>query len=131
MEGGGEGGGGRAGGHGREGEAGERGVVGGKVRWEGWLGALLLHLADDIGGHGRVEVDGVVTEPLRSLVALPAAALEGFPHADLGSVAVLGVVLDPVHVLHRWEGGTREHRTFSGHWCSQRHQPDDIVRPSL
>lgn len=60
---------------------------------------LLLHLADDVGGDGRVEVDGVVAETLRGFVALPTAALEGFAHPDLGPVAVLGVVLDPVHIL--------------------------------
>lgn len=63
-----------------------------------------LHLADDVSGHGRVEVDGVMPETLRRLVALPAAALEGFAHLDLGPVAVLGVILDPVHILQPLEG---------------------------
>jgi len=48
---------------------------------------------------GRVEVDGVLPEALRRLVALPTAALERLSHPDLGSVAVLGVVLDTVHIL--------------------------------
>lgn len=46
-----------------------------------------------------MEVDGVVTETLRRLVALPAPALEGFAHLDLGSMAVLGVILDSIHIL--------------------------------
>lgn len=51
-----------------------------------------------------MEVDGVVSQALRGLVALPTAALEGFPHADLRAVAVFGVVLDAVHILRRAEG---------------------------
>lgn len=46
-----------------------------------------------------MEVDGVVAETLRCFVALPTPALEGFAHPYLGSVAVLGVILDPVHIL--------------------------------
>lgn len=46
-----------------------------------------------------MEVDGVVAETLRRFVALPTPALEGFAHPYLGSVAVLGVILDPVHIL--------------------------------
>lgn len=61
--------------------------------------ALLLHLADDFRGDGRVEIDGVVAETLRRFVTLPTSALEGFAHPDLGPVAVLGVILDPVHIL--------------------------------
>lgn len=60
---------------------------------------LLLHLADDVSGDGWVEVDGVVTETLRCFVALAAAALEGLAHSYLGSVAVLGVILDPIYIL--------------------------------
>lgn len=63
-----------------------------------------LHLADDVSGDGRVEVDGVVPETLRRLVALAAPALEGFAHLDLGPVAVLSVILDPVHILQPWHG---------------------------
>lgn len=65
--------------------------------------ALALDLAQDLGGDGRVEVDGVVSQALRGLVALPAAALEGLPHADLRAVAVFGVVLDAVNILRRAE----------------------------
>ena len=68
-------------------------------RVEGVWGALALDLAQDLGGDGRVEVDGVVPQALGRLVALPAATLEGLAHADLGPVAVLGVVLDTVHIL--------------------------------
>lgn len=60
-----------------------------------------MDLAQDLGGDGRVEVDGVVSQALRGLVALAAATLEGFPHADLRAVAVLGVVLYTVHILKR------------------------------
>lgn len=60
-----------------------------------------LHLADDVSGDGRVEVDGVVPQPLRRLVALPTATLEGLPNTNLSPVAVLGVVLDPIDIL-RW-----------------------------
>lgn len=48
-----------------------------------------------------MEVDGVVSQALRSLVALATATLEGFPHTDLRAVAILGVVLDAVHILKR------------------------------
>lgn len=64
---------------------------------------LLLHLVD-VGGDWRVEVDGVVPQALGRLVALPTAALEGLADADLCPVAVLGVVLDPVHILNEGEG---------------------------
>lgn len=63
-----------------------------------------LHLADDVSGDGRVEVDGVVPEALRRLVALAAPALEGFAHLDLRPVAVLGMILDPVHILQPSQG---------------------------
>lgn len=46
-----------------------------------------------------MEVDGVVAEARRCLVTLATAALEGLAHADLGSVAILGVVLDTIHIL--------------------------------
>lgn len=46
-----------------------------------------------------MEVDGVVAETLRGFVALAAPALEGLAHSDLGSVAVLGVILDPIDIL--------------------------------
>lgn len=46
-----------------------------------------------------MEVDGVVAETLRCFVALPAPALEGFAHPYLGSMAVLGMILDPIHIL--------------------------------
>lgn len=65
--------------------------------------SLLLHLADDISRDGWVEVDGVVAETLRRFVALPAPALEGFAHPYLGSMAILGVILDPIHILQRNE----------------------------
>lgn len=61
--------------------------------------ALALNLAQDLGGDGRVEVDGVVSQALRGLVALAAATLKGFPHTDLRAVTILGVVLDAVHIL--------------------------------
>ena len=61
--------------------------------------ALLLHLADDVSRDGWVEVDGVVAETLRCFVALPTSALEGFAHPYLGSVAILGMILDPIHIL--------------------------------
>ncbi len=61
--------------------------------------SLLLHLADDVGRDGRVEVDGVVSKPLRAFVAFTTPALEGLPNADLSAVAVLGVVLDTIHIL--------------------------------
>lgn len=60
-----------------------------------------MNLAQDLSGDGWVEVDGVVSQALRGLVALAAATLEGFPHADLRTVAILGVVLDAVHILKR------------------------------
>lgn len=63
------------------------------------LASLLLHLADHVSRDGRVEVDGVVAKTLRCFVTLPAPALEGFAHLYLGSVAVLGVILDPVDIL--------------------------------
>lgn len=63
--------------------------------------ALALNLAQDLGGDGWVEVDGVVSQALRSLVALAAATLEGLPHTDLCAVAILGVVLDTIHILKR------------------------------
>lgn len=63
------------------------------------VSTLLLRFADYISRDGRVEDDGVVAEALRRLVALPTAALERLSHPDLGSVAILGVVLDTVHIL--------------------------------
>lgn len=60
---------------------------------------LALNLAQHLGGHGRVEVDGVVSQALRGLVALSTATLERFPHTNLGAVAVLGMVLDTIHIL--------------------------------
>lgn len=53
-----------------------------------------------------MEVDGVVPQALRGLVALATATLEGFPHTDLRAVAILGMVLDTIHVLKRQEEGT-------------------------
>lgn len=70
--------------------------------WKCWSSTppqLLLDLAEDVRGDGWVKVDGVVPETLRCLVTLSTAALERFAHSDLGSVAVLGMVLDAVHVL--------------------------------
>lgn len=46
-----------------------------------------------------MEVDGVVPQALRRLVALATATLEGLPHTDLRAVAVLSVVFDAVHIL--------------------------------
>lgn len=66
-----------------------------------WPRPLALNLAQDLGGDGRVEVDGVVSQALRGLVTLAAATFEGFPHTDLRAVAILGVVLDTVHILKR------------------------------
>lgn len=68
--------------------------------WGCWH-SLLLHLADDVGRDRRVEVDGVVSKPLRAFVAFSTPALEGLPNADLSAVAVLGVVLDTIHILQR------------------------------
>ena len=62
------------------------------------VSTLLLHFAD-VRRDWRVEVDGVVPEALRRLVALPTAALERLAHPDLGSVAVLRVVFDTIHIL--------------------------------
>lgn len=59
----------------------------------------LLHLADDVGRDGRVEVDGVVSKPLRAFVTFTTPALKGLTNADLSAVAVLGVVLDTIHIL--------------------------------
>lgn len=61
--------------------------------------SLRLHLPDEVSGDGGMEVDGVVAETLRRFVALPAAALKGFAHPYLGSVAVFGVILNPIHIL--------------------------------
>lgn len=72
-----------------------------------------MNLAQDFGGDRRVEVDGVVSQPLRGFVALAAATLERFPHTDLCAVAVLGVVLDAIHVLLRGGGG-EERRCYRG-----------------
>ena len=51
-----------------------------------------------------MEVDSVVSQALRGLVAFPTATLEGFPHPDLRAVAVFGMVLDAVDILRRAEG---------------------------
>ena len=48
-----------------------------------------------------MEVDGVVTQALRRLIALPTPTLEGLTHADLSTVAILSVVLYPIHILER------------------------------
>lgn len=54
-----------------------------------------------------MEVDGVVSQALRGLVALATATLKGFPHPDLRAVAILGMVLDTIHILRRQGiGGT-------------------------
>jgi len=78
--------------------------------------ALALNLAQDLGGDGRVEVDGVVSQALRGLVALAAATLKGFPHTDLRAVTILGVVLDAVHILTR-QG--REDALRKGEKCNE------------
>lgn len=67
--------------------------------WSWLTRSLLLHLADDVSGDGWVEVDGVVAETLRCFVAFPTPALEGFANPYLGSVAVLGMILDPIDIL--------------------------------
>lgn len=81
--------------------------------------ALLLHLADDVSRDGWVKVDGVVAETLRRFVALPTPALEGFAHPNLGSVAVLGMILDPVHILvslfTAWHGASERLLVASVH----------------
>lgn len=86
-----------------------------------------MNLAQDLGGDGRVEVDGVVPQALRRLVALPAATLEGLPHPDLRAVAVLGVVLDAVHILRR-----RQMRQFVNvvRTVSESHAPLPATPPS-
>jgi hypothetical protein len=48
-----------------------------------------------------VEVDGVMPEALRRLIVLPTVALERLACPDLVPVAVLRVVLDPIHILKR------------------------------
>lgn len=63
-----------------------------------------MNLAQDLGGDRWVEIDGVVSQALRGLVALTTATLEGFPHTDLCAVAVLGVVFDTVHILKKRQG---------------------------
>lgn len=60
---------------------------------------LLLHLPDNLSRHGGVEIDCVVPQALSCLVTLSAATFEGFAYTDLCSVAILGVVLDAVHIL--------------------------------
>lgn len=72
---------------------------------------LLLQLSKNICGDGRVEVDSVVAETLRRFVALPTPALERFAHPYLGSVAILGMILDSVHVL--WQD---QLKTFLESW---------------
>lgn len=72
--------------------------------WWGFLGTfvtsmLLLHLPDDLSRHGGMEIDCVVPQALSCLVTLSTATFEWFAYADLCSVAVLGVVLDTVHIL--------------------------------
>lgn len=62
-----------------------------------------MDLAQDLRGDRRVEVDGVVSQALRGLVALAAATLKRLPHPDLRAVAILGVVLDTIHILGRPE----------------------------
>lgn len=72
--------------------------------WWGYLGTfvtsmLLLHLPDDLSRHGGMEIDCVVPQALSCLVTLSTATFEWFAYADLCSVAVLGVVLDTIHIL--------------------------------
>lgn len=62
--------------------------------------ALLLHFPDNLRRDGRMKIDCVVTETLSCLVTLPAAAFEGFAHSYLCSVAVLGMVLNTIYILH-------------------------------
>lgn len=62
-----------------------------------------MNLTQDLGGDGWVEVDGVVSQALRGLVALPTATLERLPHTDLCAVAILGVVFNTIHILERRE----------------------------
>lgn len=71
-----------------------------------WPRALALNLAQDLSRDGWVKVDGVVSQALWGLVALATATLEGFPYTDLCAVAILGVVLDAVHILRRGRGDT-------------------------
>lgn len=61
--------------------------------------SLLLQLADDLCRDRRVEVDGVVSEPLRAFVAFTTPALEGLANADLSAVTILGMVFDTIHIL--------------------------------
>lgn len=63
------------------------------------FGTLLLHLTDDVSRDGGVKVDGVVSKPLRAFVAFTTPALEGLANANLSAMAVLGVVLDTIHIL--------------------------------
>lgn len=69
------------------------------VNAEEAVGTLLLHLTDDVSRDGGVKVDGVVSKPLRAFVAFPTPALEGLANANLSAMAVLGVVLNTVHIL--------------------------------
>lgn len=69
------------------------------VHADGLVGTLLLHLTDDVGRDGGMKVDGVVSEPLRAFVAFTTPALEGLANANLSAMAVLGVVLNSIHIL--------------------------------
>lgn len=60
---------------------------------------LLCHLADEVSRDRWMKVDGVVAETLRRFVALSTSALKGFTHPYLGSVAVLGMILDTINIL--------------------------------
>lgn len=85
--------------------------------WWGFLGTfvtskLLLHLPDDLSRHGGMEIDCVVPQALSCLVTLSTATFERFAYTDLCSVAVLGVVLDTVHIL--W--GRRENVSAQVGW---------------
>ena len=85
--------------------AGDWVCVAGEGKWQVVAGSTfstsLLHLEDGVSREQRVEVDGVMPEALRCLVALPTVALERLVRPDLVPVAVLCVVLDPVHILKR------------------------------
>lgn len=84
----------------------------------------LLHLADDVGRDGRVEVDGVVSKPLRAFVTFTTPALKGLTNADLSAVAVLGVVLDTIHILQKRKAQKRQsasiHYRYSHHLIQEK-----------
>lgn len=67
------------------------------------VGTLLLHLTDDVSRDRGVKVDGVVSKPLRAFVAFTTPALERLANTNLSAMAILGVVLNTIHILKQKE----------------------------